>query len=86
MGYLFVLVAVLSGTIKGYCGKKTSSYTSNYRDAIFINMIRMVLCIVIGLAILGFQGNLSALQVGLTPLLIAMLSGITTTIFVVCWH
>ena len=35
MGYIFVLISVLSGTTKGYCGKKTSEFMKNPVDGIF---------------------------------------------------
>ena len=48
MGYLFLLIALLAGVTKGYCGKKTSGYTNSLRDATLANIIRMMLCILIG--------------------------------------
>ena len=34
MGYLFLMIALLAGATKGYCGKKTSGYTDNFGDAV----------------------------------------------------
>ena len=53
MGYLFVLISVLSGTTKGYCGKKTSEFMKNPVDGVFISMIRMIICTLIG----GYVGR-----------------------------
>ena len=52
MGYLFILIALFAGTAKGYCGKKTSGYTNSFRDATLANIIRMMLCIVIGFTLI----------------------------------
>lgn len=85
MGYLFLALALLSGSTKGYCGKKTSGYVSEYKDAMFTNFIRMVLCILIGFVILLIQGNIGLLKVSRGLVLITMLSGVTTSVFVVSW-
>lgn len=85
LGYLFLLIALLAGATKGYCGKRTSGYVSEYKDALFANFIRMAFCIVIGLIMICVQGELSNLAVEPKILLITLLSGITTSIFVVSW-
>ena len=58
MGYIFVAIALLSGAIKGYCGKKTSGSVSEYRDAMLVNTVRMIFCILIGFSLLAprFRG------------------------------
>lgn len=85
MGYLFLLVALLAGATKGYCGKKTSGYLSEYKDAMFINFIRMLFCLIIGFTVMIFNGNISSLAVDTQTLLITLCSGVTTSIFVVTW-
>jgi len=85
MGYLFTFAALLCGAVKGYCGKKTSGYVSAYKDAMFINMIRMLFCIAIGFLLLALQGDVSLLWVDLVTLGIAALSGVATSVFVVSW-
>ena len=76
MGYLFLLLALLSGSVKGYCGKRTSGCVREYKDAMFTNFIRMIFCVVISLALICVQGDAG---------LITMLSGVTTSVFVVAW-
>lgn len=85
MGYLYTFIALLCGAVKGYCGKKTSGYVEKYKDAMLVNLIRMLFCVVIGFAILAVQGNVALLKVDLTTLLIALFSGAATSAFVVCW-
>lgn len=85
MGYLFLAFALLAGSTKGYCGKKTSGFVREYKDAMFTNFIRMVLCILISFVLLLAGGRLSLLKVGTDVILITLLSGVTTSVFVVAW-
>lgn len=85
MGYLFLLLALATGAIKGYCGKRTSGYVNEYKDAILANSIRMVLCIAIGLGMIIFGSGIKALAVNRTTLLITLLSGAANSAFVVLW-
>lgn len=85
MGYLFLLIALFAGTAKGYCGKKTSGYTNSFRDATLANIIRMMLCIVIGFVLIFITGDLEKLIPSRDMLLISVLSGVSTAIFVVTW-
>lgn len=85
MGYLFLSISLLSGAVKGYCGKRTSGYVTRFSDALLVNLIRMTLCIIIGFAVLLFGGGVAQLSVGGTTLLITALSGITTAVFVTSW-
>lgn len=85
IGYLFLSAALLAGCTKGYCGKKTSGFVEKSRDAVFINFIRMLLCTVIGAGMIFFGGATS--YTALTPgtLLIYIMSGVSTSAFVVFW-
>ncbi len=85
MGYLFLIISLLAGATKGYCGKQTSGYVNEYKDAMLANTIRMLFCILIGFGMTIFQEGIGALKVDVSTLLIAMLSGVTSSIFVVCW-
>ena len=85
MRYLFIAISVLSGATKGYCGKMTSGYVEKYNDAMFINIIRMSICVIIGFLMLLAQGNVGFLAVDAKTLAITALSGVTTSLFVVCW-
>ena len=86
MGYLFLLIAVLAGATKGYCGKKTSGFMTEYTDSILANVIRMVLCTAIGLvmvAALNPISDLFAFDGG--TMWIMLLSGVANSAFVVLW-
>lgn len=85
MGYLFLIIALFAGTAKGYCGKKTSGYTRNFRDAALSNIIRMVLCIVISFVLILVAGDFKKLIPNRDLLLISLLSGVSTAAFVTTW-
>ena len=85
MGYLFLSIALFAGVTKGYCGKKTSSYTTGFRDAILANTLRMLICIVIGFILILPKGGISMLKPTKDLILISALSGISTSVFVVTW-
>ncbi len=85
MGYIFLAIALAAGATKGYCGKMTSGYVNEYKDAMLANTIRMILCILIGFGITFIQSGWSAFSVDGTTLWISVLSGVTSSIFVVSW-
>lgn len=85
MGYLFLAIALLAGTTKGYCGKRSSGFVTETRDAIALNLLRMCLCVVIGFLILAVGGNVSALAADGTTIAITALSGVCSALFVVTW-
>ena len=85
MGYVFLVLALMAGATKGYCGKKTSGFVSGFRDSMLANMIRMLLCIAIGMVLILAGGHGLMLKPSGKLLLISALSGVSTTVFVVTW-
>jgi len=85
MGYMFLSIALAAGITKGYCGKKTSSYTENTTEAILANIIRMFLCVCIGFALIVMQGSIDIIKPDLLLLGITAFSGFFTAAFVVSW-
>ena len=85
MGYLFVALAVFTGVTKGFCGKKISRFTSRYSQAMLANCVRMTLCIAIGFFVALFESGISSFAVPAKMLLISLLSGLSTAVFVVTW-
>lgn len=83
IGYLFLCGALLCGVTKGYCGKKSSGTIRVTSDALLVNTLRMLLCILIGALLLTIQGGWS-IPHGDT-LWISALSGTFTAAFTVCW-
>ena len=85
MGYLFLSVSVLSGSIKGFVAKKISDKTSGIKSAVLTNFIRMLFCIPVGLLFVLVDGGIGNLAVDKKVLAIAALAGITTSVFIVSW-
>lgn len=85
MGYLFLSISLLAGAVKGYCGKKTGNFASTVQSAVFLNLIRMLLCVIIGLIMVFAYKNAESLSLNSTLLGISALSGISTALFVVTW-
>ncbi len=84
-GYFFLAAALLAGVTKGYCGKKTSGFTDNLGSAVFANAVRMLLCIATGFVLVTAGGNLSFILPDKYTLIFSLISGISTSVFVVTW-
>ena len=84
MGYIFTVLALLSGLIKGFCGKKISGQVSTLKGTFYINSLRMLICIVVGFFIVMTNG-ISTFEIDSKTLLITVVSGICTAMFVVSW-
>ncbi len=85
MGYLFLSLALASGTAKGYCGKRIGGFTKGLGSAVLANGIRMILCIIIGFAIIVLSGETKSIVPSAEALFISALSGVSTAVFVVTW-
>ncbi len=85
MGYLLIALALAAGVVKGYCGKKTSGYVTQLKDAAFANLVRMGICILIGFFVVLFSCGLQQLAISWQTLWITVLSGVCTALFVVSW-
>jgi len=85
MGYLFLSVALFCGAVKGFCGKKMSSYATTLKSAVLINLVRMTLCIILSLLSVFLSGNFAKLSASPELLLISALSGLGTSAFIVTW-
>ena len=84
MGCIFIILAISAGLIKGFCGKKISGLVSTVKGTFYINLIRMLMCVAIGFLIVISNGYL-AFKIDITTFLIAVVSGISTAMFVVSW-
>lgn len=85
MAYIFVAGVLLATQIKGYFGKKTSGKLLHVHDAVLFNMVRMVLCVVIGLVLILIRrpADLSGIDGGM--LLICFFGGVANAVFLVSW-
>ncbi len=63
MVYLIVLLALIFLSVKGFCGKKTSTCVGQMGDAFRFNILRMLLCTLIGIVVVCFEGAQGALRI-----------------------
>ncbi len=83
MGYIFAFTAIFFALMKGFCGKKISDYTVHPGEAAYYNTIRMLICILVGAALVAAEG--SDFKVSSNVLLISALSGIALAVMVISW-
>ncbi len=86
LGYLFIALAMVGGTAKAYCGKRTSGLIRTTTDAVYMNTVRMAICVVVGFAIALWQtGSLSFFALPAVGMAISVLSGVCQAGFVLFW-
>lgn len=83
MGYIFAFTAIFFALMKGFCGKKISDHTAHPSDAAYYNLLRMLLCIIIGAVMVAAEGT--GFYVSGTVLLISALSGLSLAVMVISW-
>ena len=85
MGYLFLSFSLLAGVVKGYCGKKMSSYATDTNSAVLLNTIRMAFCLVFSILLVLISRDIEFLNLNPRIIFISSLSGISTSVFLVSW-
>lgn len=85
MAYLFTAIALLCLTVKGYCGKKTGTYVRNTGDSFLFNLIRMLFCMVIGMALILVSKEQGHLAVEGRMLAICFFTGAANAAFLAGW-
>ena len=85
MGYLFLSLALAAGITKGYCGKKTSYAIVSNSDSMIMNLLRMLICVLVGLILTVAEDGFFALKPDTFMIFAAALSGIASAAFVVSW-
>lgn len=85
MGYLFIFIALLAGTAKGYCGKKISTSIITENQSFFINAVRMILCVLISFVMLIPELIAGSLVFDKESIIYGIIAGITLSAFLVTW-
>lgn len=85
MGYLFLVIALFFGAIKGYSGKKSSVAITSADESLVVSASRMMICIIIGFFTLLFGGEIAKIIPDESTLLISALSGTANAFFVASW-
>ena len=84
MGYLFLVLAIIAGLIKAYCGKRSSSAVNCTSDTVAVTTVRMTLCCIIGAFLMIFSGA-DPFSASKGTVILAMLSGVSSASFTVIW-
>ncbi len=85
VGYIFVIVAVFAGLVKGFCGKKVGAGTEHISNGIWITVVRMVICTVLALLLVLVGGKAEFLAISRSEFFICLLNAICVCVFNVCW-
>ena len=85
MTYLLILIALFCLGLKGVCGKKTSCLAQDTSDAVLFNLIRMLLCGLIGFLVVWSEQAQGMLAAEPKMLLICLLAGVGNAMFLVGW-
>ena len=85
MGYICIFAALLAGTTKGFFGKRISGTVTTQRQSVFVNMIRMVICVLISLAVLGFEAWRHGVRIDGAAWGFGAMAGVTVSAFMVTW-
>ena len=85
MAYLFLILALICLTVKGYCGKRTSNDIRRAGDPLLFNLMRMIFCLLIGLGVVFVEqaGEQLAIEGGM--LWITLAAGAANAAFLVGW-
>ena len=85
VGYVLLMVSMTGGLGKGLLGRKVSGNVSDFKGCIFVNIMRLMFCALIGFLfiIATDKGAISAVNGG--AIRIYALSAVSTAIFLVCW-
>ena len=85
MGYLLLSVALFAGLFKGYVGKQTSFSVKSFSDGIFVNMLRCLICSILGFVVIITQNGFQGFIISITEFAICLMSAVFSAIFCVSW-
>ncbi|MBO5200322.1 MAG: EamA family transporter [Clostridia bacterium] len=85
MGYLFLLIALVGGLFKGFCGKRVSNDVESLKDCVFVTMVRLGLCAIIGFGLVMIFGNPSVLALDAKGIIIYLISAVAMVCFCVTY-
>lgn len=85
MGYLYLTLALFAGVAKGFCGKTVSRDMDNFKECIFINMIRMFFCALVGFIPAIIEVGFHGLPISLASMPIYLLASISMSTFCIAW-
>ncbi len=85
LGYLFLLISVLAGSTKGYFGKRISGKTEGMAASVWVNILRMVFCILISILVSGASLLQNGGKIDNALIVTGIFSGVTQAVFLISW-
>lgn len=85
MGYLYLAAALFAGIAKGFCGKTVSRDMENFKECTFINLMRMLLCTLLGLIPALLKVGPTGLSLTGEAFPVYLLAGISMSTFCLAW-
>ena len=79
------MIALVAGSTKGFVGKRISNTVSTYRQSVFVNIVRMLICSAIGALLLAFDFMKSSVVLDTPAMVYGTLAGISMSVFIVTW-
>lgn len=85
MGYLYLTLALFAGIAKGFYGKTVSRDVETFKECAFINMIRMLLCALVGFIPAIIKIEFNDLIITAEALPIYLLASASMSTFCIAW-
>ena len=79
------MLALFAGIAKGYCGKTVSSDMGNFKECVFINLVRMLFSAILGLLLVLLKTGTSGFVITQEGFCIYLLAAISMSVFCVAW-
>lgn len=85
MGHIFIFISVFFNALKGFSSKKVSTKFKELQDVVNLNIIRNLLCFLIGIITVLISRNSLSFNFSPTEFLILLISGASMGFFVISW-
>ncbi len=85
MGYIYLFIALVAGTTKGFFGKKLSNTVVTHRQSVFVNLVRMILCTGISIGVLAVESRGKEIVIDIPALIFGSMAGVTLSVFTITW-
>lgn len=83
IGYILLVLATLSGSAKGFAGKKSSGALETLPHKLYFGMVRTAMCAALGVVIRLIEGDFG--EIGMRSVAVAVISGISMSVFLLSW-
>lgn len=85
MGYIYLSLALFAGLAKGFCGKTISRDMNNFKECVFINLMRMLFSALLGFLLAAAKTGFGGFVITQENFSIYLLASISMSTFCVAW-